>query len=566
MTDVVQTAIDKAQARVRIDRWVNEYIDGVSDRKLEAIGLAKQAELDAGVVEARFDDAEKLRAASIARTQAAKPEPQVAAPSGAVVAVGGIKRRLTNEPNSATPNLQTMVAAAAAAAEKAEKQKDAAKALAAEVAERIINRKALPAEPKSEPDTAAEFEAEAEPEPVAAELSLPGVAGEIQQHYLRTAMQPSEIMSLAIGLMVPTTLIFGNVIGPSGPKGCALQQTIAVLVPTSGGKQYAIDFTKECVTKAGLQRLLGPNRFKSGPALVRHMKENRVQLCIQDEFGRLLAKLGNPRSAPSELEINERMREFWALGPGSIYNSPVGAAQGDDSEMIINARLSIFGFGNRDEFFAACRGDDVINGFLNRIVVLEEPRMIRPRNIGPIPFPKALQDNLCKLAAIKSRQLGWTAAARDIYEAELDRAFGQTDDRKRKLWARTPEKIVRAATAFATSRFATEVDRTDMEVAQAIMRISDGRIKDGMDKAEAERQLDHAELKIEIARRLLASLQSRNQSIIQTQHQTQESNRRRNRRHGQQRHPHRPRGSQNRRPQQVGSSAKRGLRLIGART
>jgi hypothetical protein len=64
VSDVVQLAggIDKAQARARIDRWLNEYAEGTSNHKAEAIVLAKQAELDAEVVEARFAGADKLRA------------------------------------------------------------------------------------------------------------------------------------------------------------------------------------------------------------------------------------------------------------------------------------------------------------------------------------------------------------------------------------------------------------------------------------------------------------------------------------------------------------------------
>ena len=76
------------------------------------------------------------------------------------------------------------------------------------------------------------------------------MAGEVQDYYLRTAMQPSQALSLAVGLMVPTVLVCGNVIGPSGPKGCALQQTVMGIAPTSGGKLWAIDFVKECVNKA----------------------------------------------------------------------------------------------------------------------------------------------------------------------------------------------------------------------------------------------------------------------------------------------------------------------------
>ena len=174
----------------------------------------------------------------------------------------------------------------------------------------------LPAEPKL-PDEAELDEAEpdakpdAEPEP--AFIALPGIAGELQEYYLQTAMQPSEIMSVAVGMMVPTVLVSANVTGPSGPDGCALQQTMVGLAPTSGGKQRVIDVSKVSVSKAGAKRLLGPNRFKSGAALVRFVKGNPVSLSIQDEFGSLLRKLGDPKANPCEKEINDRMREMWAL-------------------------------------------------------------------------------------------------------------------------------------------------------------------------------------------------------------------------------------------------------------
>jgi hypothetical protein len=218
--------------------------------------------------------------------------------------------------------------------EQARRQSELA-AAAASVVEKgaAAPAKKLPAEPKAVSQEALELlNRTAKSKRALGELALPGVAGEVQDYYLRTAMQPSQTLSLAVGLMVPTVLVCANVIGPSGPKGCALQQTVMGLAPTSGGKLWAIDVVKECVDKAGAKKLLGPNRFKSGPGLVRWVKDNRVSLCVQDEIGAMLKKLGNPKSNPCEVEISERMRELWAMGPGSIYNSPVGATKGDDME------------------------------------------------------------------------------------------------------------------------------------------------------------------------------------------------------------------------------------------
>ena len=127
--------------------------------------------------------------------------------------------------------------------------------------------------------------------------------------------------------MVPTVLLGANVIGPSGPKGNAMHQIMVVVAVTGGGKQWVIEVINDCVKEAGRDArfLLGPNRFKSGGAIIRFVKEHRVSLFVQDEFGCVLKRLGEANVGPYEKEISERLRELWTQGPGSIYNSPAGA-------------------------------------------------------------------------------------------------------------------------------------------------------------------------------------------------------------------------------------------------
>jgi hypothetical protein len=243
---------------------------------------------------------------------------------------------------------------------------------------------------------------------------------------------------------------------------------------------------------------------------VRWVSEHRVSLCIQDEFGKLLAKFSDPKSNPCEVEINDRMREFWAIGPGGIYNSPHGASKLDDSVAIVDPRLNILGFGVHQEFYDACEADDISNGFLNRLAVLDERNTLYPNtDLEPIPFPYDLKLNLQKLYGIKTpRKLDWTPAAKEIYVAEVKRVHTDPDERKRKLWGRTPERIVRAASSLAASRFATKIERADMEIAQAIMRQSDVTFTFGIDEAQKKRTLDHAAIKLEIIRRLKADFRN----------------------------------------------------------
>jgi len=171
---------------------------------------------------------------------------------------------------------------------------------------------------------------------------------------------------------------------------------------------------------------------------------------------------------------------------------------------IVDPRLSIFGFGVHQEFYEACQIEDIDNGFLNRIIVLDEPVALYPKtDIGPSKVGYDLKLNLEKLYGIKtSRRLDWTPAAKEIYDTEVHRVFTETDDRRRKLWSRTPEKISRAGSTFAACRFAMKVERSDMEIAQVIMRHSDEVFRVGIEAAQKKRRLDHANIKLEIIRRL----------------------------------------------------------------
>ena len=82
-----------------------------------------------------------------------------------------------------------------------------------------------------------------------------------------------------------------------------------------------------------------------------------------------------------------------------------------------------------------------MNGFLNRLDLLEETRMTPIRDVDYVDFPVRLMMQLTKPRSIKAQRMPWGKGAEEIWQAEIDRVYSQTDERKIKLWARTPEKI-----------------------------------------------------------------------------------------------------------------------------
>jgi len=127
--------------------------------------------------------------------------------------------------------------------------------------------------------------------PVQKSLVLPGIAGEIQDYYLRTAPQPSEILSVPTALSVVGTLICERILGPSGPDGLVLNMLHVGLGPSTAGKNRCLRTAEKCLVKADRKNYLGPERFKSGGGVLRWIETERVSLCLQDEFGAMLLKL-----------------------------------------------------------------------------------------------------------------------------------------------------------------------------------------------------------------------------------------------------------------------------------
>jgi hypothetical protein len=344
-----------------------------------------------------------------------------------------------------------------------------------------------------------------EPKPTSL-LPLTGVAADIQERFLETSMWPGPLMSVAAGTMVPATLLAGKVIGPTGARGLLTTLYLILLAGTGAGKEEVLALVKECLGKVAAS-LIGPNRFKSGPGIIKHLMDmapNPSVCCaVQDEFGKFLQKLADPRSSSSEQDAMDRLRELIGLQPGTPYITPAGASE--RSVVLEEVALLLLGAGVEDDFFAACGESWLVNGSLNRFVVLnEKPRPPRNKNPSVAPFPKALVENLQKLYQIKPMRLEWgSPGARDIYEAEADRVEKLEEGPELQLCVRGPEQIVKFASVYAGARFARVITREDMEIAWKIVKEhSQPAFWAGMEQAAERKVLSHAEILRQLEYRL----------------------------------------------------------------
>jgi DNA replicative helicase MCM subunit Mcm2 (Cdc46/Mcm family) len=98
--------------------------------------------------------------------------------------------------------------------------------------------------------------------------------------------------------------------------------------------------------------------------------------------------------------------------------------------------------------------------------------------------------------------MGWGLGAEEIYDAVRDGIAGETDDRKRELFWRSPEKMVRIATSIAAGCLSKTVDRDHMEWAHQFVMRSEETLLAGIEEHMEEEKLEFAELCKEIMRRV----------------------------------------------------------------
>jgi hypothetical protein len=291
----------------------------------------------------------------------------------------------------------------------------------------------------------------------------PGLVGEVADFTLSSAMYPSVGFAVGGSIVLIGTLIGRRIAGPSGALGTGTHLYVAIAGPTGSGKEHIRTVIKLLLTTVSAAALIGPGRFKSGAAIITHLLKKPVSLCLMDEFGSMLHRFALPNAQFYHQDETEILRELWGISWGR-YDSPEGASS--DSEAVLSPALSVIGMSTPKELYKACRSRDITNGFLNRWLFIEEkaPPQYQRVTEDALDVPKELKVMLSRLyqpGAVLLNQgadgsgfrplfrMGWGPGAEEIYDAVRQGVERETDDRKRELFWRSPEKTVRVATNVA---------------------------------------------------------------------------------------------------------------------
>jgi hypothetical protein len=95
---------------------------------------------------------------------------------------------------------------------------------------------------------------------------------------------------------------------------------------TGFGKQFIIRGIKTCLrASAAMAKLIGPDGFVSGPAIVRDLSVRRRLVSNIDEFGQWLSRLGRG-GQHFEQEQARVIKTLWGIGYCEVWDTPSSKA------------------------------------------------------------------------------------------------------------------------------------------------------------------------------------------------------------------------------------------------
>lgn len=206
-------------------------------------------------------------------------------------------------------------------------------------------------------------------------LRLPGVLGELVTYINAAAPKPQPIFAIT------TALTIGSVV--LGRRWNAepfdnFSSLFFLNIGRSGsGKEFARKVIHDVLRAAGLSKLVGPGGYASEAAVLSALLQKPVHVAIMDEFGMMLSSAQNDQQSHARTALKKGM-EAWGtvnstLDVHQLSTLSVNASMAKDmsERRIERPAMTWIGMSTPDEFYGALTDSSLVNGFLNRFIVVE---------------------------------------------------------------------------------------------------------------------------------------------------------------------------------------------------
>lgn len=262
----------------------------------------------------------------------------------------------------------------------------------------------------------------------------PGLLGEMTDWIAATARRPNRMLALGAAITVLGTLVGRRLAGPTR-SGTHLY--VLGLAPTGAGKDHPLTQVTRLMKAAKAGHHVGPDELISMPAAINLILRSPLCVCPMDEFGAFLRRINHRRASGFEQGITKILRSAWGKSFSTLH-TPEWA--GKTARAIEAPALSIFGVSTPEEFYGALEGGDVVNGVLNRFLVLRSSEKVRDRDpeLDPYQVPEWLAD---ALQQVYGENPLVTARLNDIALDAPPEILGWADDGAKAVYATMLDEI-----------------------------------------------------------------------------------------------------------------------------
>jgi hypothetical protein len=288
-----------------------------------------------------------------------------------------------------------------------------------------------------------------------------GLLGAVTDWVLGQSRRPQPLLALGAALTIIGAAAARRY---SGPTRSATHLYILALAPSGKGKDAPLQAISSALTQTQLKDRIGPGEFISFPAIINRLCRHPISVSPIDEFGVFLKRLNSKAASNFERGISGVMRQLWSRSFAD-YLAPEWAQR---AAPIVHApHFAVYGVSTHQELYTALDGGDIVNGFLNRFLLLSthdkshhydvtEEALALPGSIANDLRRIAIDANPLVTASLHANQSDGPvikAAWRDDQARGLFDAFAQEcedlEGAENAFHARSAEMAVRLATLRA---------------------------------------------------------------------------------------------------------------------
>jgi len=282
-----------------------------------------------------------------------------------------------------------------------------------------------------------------------------GLVGEIADWITATAIRPQPLLSLAAALSF-VGMIKGHRV--RGKTDLRTNLMILAMAPTGGGKEHPQNAIKRLVKACGLQKHLMGEPVSGAGFLHALQKSGNVGYLVMDEVGRYIGNLSSAGAGVHQREILDYMIKTFSSANSILMGREKAAGAKEPRIDIENPHFCCYGSTVQEKFRDACGSGEIVDGFLNRWIVLEsKERPDRQKKVKFTPPPQSIIDKVLAITshspydsygAPHPEEIEFTPEAWEMFDAyrdNVDKLVKTTPYPQNQLISRAPEHIEKIA-------------------------------------------------------------------------------------------------------------------------